>query len=160
MRFEHLIQINDPLFPLLDFLTRAQVWRGLVARCERPVGFLPGLEGASIDARSDLHGVTLLERTLDFGSFAVHDRVRLRPMVEVLTTVAAGAGWAASRLRITIEEPAPDLLFLRFVYESDEVDDDDPTASVTRALRRQAYERSDIDTVIRIRQLAQEGALG
>ncbi|MCE2971700.1 MAG: hypothetical protein LW847_16060, partial [Burkholderiales bacterium] len=28
MRFEHLIEINDPLMPLLTPLTRAQLWRG------------------------------------------------------------------------------------------------------------------------------------
>ena len=32
MRFEHLIQINDPLMPLLDTLSREQLWRGLVLR--------------------------------------------------------------------------------------------------------------------------------
>ena len=34
MRYEHLVQINDPLMPLLDTLTRNQLWQGLVLRAE------------------------------------------------------------------------------------------------------------------------------
>jgi len=32
MKFEHLIEINDPLNPLADTMTREQLWRGLVLR--------------------------------------------------------------------------------------------------------------------------------
>ena len=32
MNYEHLVQINDPLNPLLDTLTREQLWAGLVLR--------------------------------------------------------------------------------------------------------------------------------
>ncbi|HVE88597.1 MAG TPA: AtaL-like protein, partial [Burkholderiaceae bacterium] len=52
MRFEHLIQINDPLMPLLDTLTREQLWRGLVMRAEEPTQFVLGLEVATIHSRS------------------------------------------------------------------------------------------------------------
>ena len=34
MKFEHLIEINDPLNPLIDTLSLEQVWRGLVLRAE------------------------------------------------------------------------------------------------------------------------------
>ena len=30
MKFEHLIEINDPLNPLIDALTVEQLWAGLV----------------------------------------------------------------------------------------------------------------------------------
>ena len=32
MQFSHLIQINDPFNPLIDPLSREQLWRGLVLR--------------------------------------------------------------------------------------------------------------------------------
>jgi len=32
MKFEHLIEINDPLNPLIDALTLEHRWRGLVLR--------------------------------------------------------------------------------------------------------------------------------
>ena len=120
MRYEHLVQINDPLMPLLDTLTRNQVWQGLMVRAEDPTQFVLGLEGATIhshEVRGDVHELT---RTLDFGSFRVEDSVRLVRDRGSEVQTEAGPTWPASRLTITIEEPGPELLFLRFVYESGE----------------------------------------
>jgi hypothetical protein len=157
--FEHLVQINDPLMPLLDALTRDQLWQGLVLRAEQPTRFVLGLAGSQLLGREDRPGRTTLRRALDFGSFEVTDRVELAPQQRTQTHTAAGPTWPASRLTITIEEPAPGQLFLRFLYEfdSDSVADDDPQAD---ALRRQAYLSADLDTVARIRELAANGELG
>ena len=76
---EHLIQINDPLMPLLDTLTREQLWRGLVMRAEEPTQFMLGLEVATIHSRREIGDEIELIRTLDFGSFKVNDRVLLLP---------------------------------------------------------------------------------
>jgi Domain of unknown function (DUF1857) len=160
MRYEHLVQINDPLMPLLDTLTRNQVWQGLMVRAEDPTQFVLGLEGASIHSH-EVHGdVHELTRTLDFGSFRVEDRVRLVRDRSSEVRTEAGPTWPASRLTITIEEPRPELLFLRFVYESDEAAGDDERDPVIIGLREQAYERADLDTVVRIRALAEQGLLG
>ncbi|MBK9243241.1 MAG: DUF1857 family protein [Burkholderiales bacterium] len=43
MRFEHLVQINDPLQPLLTEVSREQLWRGLLRRAEQPTEFVLGL---------------------------------------------------------------------------------------------------------------------
>ncbi|MGE0386380.1 MAG: AtaL-like protein [Gammaproteobacteria bacterium] len=158
-RFEHLLQINDPLIPLLDELSRAQLWRGLVLRSETPEQFTLGLEGCTIEAREIAGGITTLARTLDFGNFKVRDRVRLEPMDAVTIDVPAGATWPPMQLRIRIEEPQPRLLFLRFVYEWDEPASADPLDATVRSLREQAYTQSDIDTVLKIRMLAERGAL-
>jgi hypothetical protein len=160
MRFEHLVQINDPLMPLLDTLTRSQLWRGLVMRIEDPVPFLYGLRGCTIEDRSDSRDASTFARTLDFGNFKVHDRVTLKPMDRVEVQAAAGETYPASRLTIRIEEPGPELLFLRFLYEIGESADDSDIDPMTVAFRRQAYENSDIDTVKRIRALAGRGMLG
>jgi hypothetical protein len=161
MRFEHLVEINDPLMPLLPELTRAQLWRGLVLRAEDPAQFIVGLEQATIEARRELSGVMELERTLDYGSFRVRDRVRLFPQQRSEIHTAAGASWPASRMTITIEEPSPDALFLRFVYEAEsEIAGEGGLDELTVALRRQAYEGADLDTVVRIRALAEAGRLG
>lgn len=160
MRYEHLVQINDPLMPLLDTLTRNQVWQGLMVRAEDPAQFVLGLEGATIhshEVRGDVHELT---RTLDFGSFRVDDRVRLVRDRGSEVRTEAGPTWPASRLTITIEEPEPELLFLRFVYESDETADGEERDPVIVGLREQAYERADLDTVVRIRALAEQGVLG
>ena len=36
MRFEHLVEVNDPLNPLIDTLTLNQIWQGLVLRVREP----------------------------------------------------------------------------------------------------------------------------
>jgi len=159
VRYEHLIQINDPLMPLLDTLTREQLWHGLVRRAEQPTEFILGLEIATIHRRQELGTQIELDRTLDFGSFKVHDRVRLVPQQSSEIHTKAGPTWPASRMSIYIEEPQPELLFLRFVYESDEARENGELGGVTLALREQAYERADLDTVARIRALAEDGWL-
>lgn len=160
MRYEHLVQINDPLMPLLDTLTRNQLWQGLVLRAEEPTQFVLGLEDAVIHSHEVRGGVHELTRTLDFGSFKVQDRVRLIRDRRSEIHTKAGPTWPASRLTITIEEPEPELLFLRFVYESDESPAEAERDPVIVALREQAYERADLDTVVRIRALAEQGVLG
>jgi hypothetical protein len=162
MRFEHLVQINDPLQPLLTEVSRAQLWRGLLRRAERPAEFILGLAGATIDERGEEPGRVTLARTLDFGGFRVRDRVLLSSDGSSVTDIEAGAGHAAGRLTIRIEEPQPGSLFLRFVYESGdkgEAGDTDADAA-TRRLREQAYRSADIDTVWRIRELVERGELG
>lgn len=157
MRFEHLVQINDPLQPLLTEVSRAQLWRGLLRRAERPAEFVLGLAGATIDERSEEAGRVTLARTLDFGSFRVRDRVRLTgDDGSSITDIEAGATHAAGRLTIRIEEPQPGSLFLRFIYESAEAEEAD---AVIQQLREQAYRSADIDTVWRIRQLVERGEL-
>ena len=52
MKFEHLIEINDPLNPLIDPMTREQLWRGLVLHAEQPKLFMPHLDECTIVERS------------------------------------------------------------------------------------------------------------
>jgi len=160
MRFEHLVQVNDPRQPLLTEVSRAQLWRGLVRRAERPAEFVLGLDGATIDDRLDEPGLLQFSRTLDFGTFQVRDRVRLTADHLSVTEVEAAAGYAASRLTIRIEEPAAGGLFLRFTYESGEEPGGGELDALTGQLREQAYRNADIDTVWRIRDLVERGELG
>ena len=44
MKFEHLIEINDALNPLIDELSIKQLWAGLVLRAESPKLFMPHLD--------------------------------------------------------------------------------------------------------------------
>jgi Domain of unknown function (DUF1857) len=160
MHFEHLIQINDPRLALVEFLSRQQLWLGLVHRGRQPAGFARGLEGSTVDSERREADVTTLTRTLDFGSFRVRDRVKLVEGSHIVITAAATEQWPQSTLSIAIEEPAPELLFLRFIYESPDTDFGQPEDRLVAELRRQAYEQSDIDTVVRIRELAANGDLG
>jgi len=156
MRYEHLVQVNDPLQPLLTEISREQLRRGLLRRAERPAEFVLGLVGAEIEQRHDEPGCTRLSRTLDFGNFRVRDQVTVDGDGSI-AKVEAGANHGAGTLRIRIEEPVPGSLFLRFVYEAEERDAVD---TVSRQLREQAYRSADIDTVWRIRELVEHGELG
>lgn len=153
---EHLIQINAGGS---YELSRAQLWAGLVLRAEDPMQFILGLEAATLVERRTADGNEVLVRELDFGGFTVHDSVHLVPELETRTIVEPSERWPASSMSIRIEEPEPGDLFLRFTYESMELDPQSELDAMSLQLRRQAYEQADRDTALRIRRLAEEGAL-
>ncbi len=159
LRFEHLIQINDPLVPLLTPLSREEVWRGLFIRAHHPTEFVMGLETCVIESETVEDGKTTLTRTLDFGPFQVHDQVTLIPMQEVNVIAHATELWPRSQALVRIEEPEPNLIFLRFIYELAQEEGQSELDQTTEGLRKQAYLAADMDTVQRIRELAENGKL-
>ena len=99
MKFEHLVEINDPMNPLSDTVTREQLWRGLVLRAESPTMFMPHLDDCQIlDREAGSFG-----RRLRFGELVIEDRVHLTPMQEVRFEVPAQGEIAASSLRMIID---------------------------------------------------------
>jgi hypothetical protein len=151
LRFEHLVQINDPHDPRVAPLTRAQLWRGLVLRAEFPGTFVPWLDACEIERESE--GVMV--RTLTFGAQVVKERVRFDPQRSVDYQVLDSE--AHYHLVMRIESRDPGELFLRFVYEAESPDhrEGSPLAGAIN----EAYRFADIDTVFRIRQLAASGVL-
>ena len=159
MHFEHLVQINDPLFPLLEPLSRVQVWRGLVLRMADPVQFLPGLVGCEIGERVTSGGTITFSRHMDFGRFQVRDHVTLETLKRIEVIAEGSDSWPAARMQIEIEEPCEETLNVRFTYEIADKPDRDGLTDLTRQARQKAYELSDIDTIRRIRELATTGEL-
>ena len=155
MDFEHLVQINDPLMPLLDPLSREQLWRGLVRRAVDPVGFVLGMDGCTV-VRHTEHRYS---RELRFGQHVLFDHVTLVPNDEVRYESDAAHHHAGSRMAMRIEEPAPGALFVRFRYHTVPAPDETPDPRFDQA-RRAAYREADIDTVRKIRELAARGELG
>jgi len=155
MKFTHLIEINTPGNPLIAPLTRAQLWRGLVLRAERPTLFLIGLDNCEITARS----ADGLSRKLHFGKLQVVDEVRFEPLEQVRYHVPQQNDIPASALTMTIEEPHPGALFVRFSYDDHRESPESDEESFYNEFRREAYKESDIDTIRMIRQLADEGQL-
>ncbi len=151
MKFSHLVEINDPLNPLIDPLTREQLWRGLVLRAENPMLFVMALDACKIVER----GPDALTRELRFGKSVLRDRVSFEPMRQVRYAVEAAADSPAATLLMTIEEPQPERLFVRFDYETLEGGAAPMEASVSE-LVKQAYREADIDTIATIRRLMQE----
>jgi hypothetical protein len=156
MKFNHLIQINDKRNPLVDPLTRAQLWRGLVLRAEVPQLFMEHLDDCRIfDKTPD--GVS---RELRYGNLTVCDTVTFLPLLQVHYQVPAQGEIGASNMRMRIEEPEPDALFVRFEYDMDQPEDATGEEAFYNAFRRSAYEAADIDTIRVIRELAAERQLG
>ena len=151
MHYEHLIQINDPNDPQIEPLTREQLWLGLVARAERPQYFLIGMDECQIIE----HTGDTLRRQMRFGKTQVRDRVTYKSPVQVCFDVEPSVEITGARLIISIEEPRPGELFLRFAYTLQTVVDD--AVGELDEYRKSAYRDADIDTVRIIRQLAATG---
>ena len=156
MKFAHLVEINDPLNPLIDPLSRRQLWRGLVLRAETPKTFVPWLDRCRILEKSE----DSLARELHYGDLVVHDRVSFLPLQQVIYDVPQQKDIPASRLTMTIEEPRPEALFVRFEYDDFASEATDSANAMYDDFRRSAYQESDIDTIRTIRRMAGEGLLG
>lgn len=153
MNFEHLIQINDPLNPFVDSMTRAQLWEGLVLRAEQPQLFVLGLDSCTILSRDG----NVLERELHYGQATVRDRVTLLDNQSVRYDILPTAEHVGGSLTMTIEQPDDLQLFLRFEYATTLPVSDNKDEVQTTEIVKSAYRESDIDTVRLIRQFVQGG---
>ncbi|MDX1668743.1 MAG: AtaL-like protein, partial [Limnobacter sp.] len=147
MDFEHLVQINDPQLRQVEFLSREQLWLGLVAKAYRPEQFNVALEHTEILHEKVREGVTFLDRRIDFGNFSFVDCIELHDQHQTINHIPATDFCGQSCLTIQIEEPRPQEFWLRFQYvihdlagqgdaqcSQDEVDE----------ARKQAYQALDI----------------
>ena len=155
MKFEHLIDINDPLNPLMDTITREQLWRGLVLRAEDPKRFVPHLDECTIGERSS----GSFSRRLRYGELVIDDTVFLTPLQEVRFEVPAQGDIAKSQLTMTIEAPTEGVLWVRFLYDDGNPSADDDIGRMYEDFKKSAYQESDLDTIKIVRQLASEGKL-
>jgi len=155
VKFEHVVIVNEPDNPLLEDISREELWFGLLCRVENPAPFLPGLEGCSV---LDRRGDELL-RELDFGELKIRDRVTLVPMESVTFEAERTAEHAGGTLTIRIEEPVPEQLVLRFMYATTLQEENDDGPDIIAQLDRSAYHESDIDTVRVIRAIVSSGRM-
>lgn len=155
MKFEHLIEINDPLNPLIDTITREQLWRGLVIRAESPMLFVPHLDACEIAERE----AGSFKRRLRYGDLVVADMVLLTPLHEVRYEVPAQGEIQASSLTMTIEAPDEGRLYVRFRYDDGTGEHVDEANKMYDEFKKSAYQEADIDTVRILRQMAAEGKL-
>jgi hypothetical protein len=156
MKFHHIVEINDPLNPLIDPLSRAQLWRGLVLRAESPKMFMPHLDSCDLRERSD----SSVQRELRYGALAIRDTVVYFPQDKVEYRVPPQENIPASSLTMSIEEPQEGALLVRFDYDDGTVEQAGSMDGFYNEFRRSAYKEADLDTISLIRQLAQDGRLG
>ena len=148
LHHEHIVRINDPANLAGAWLTREQLWAGL-----QHTVLAPELLDESIDAASIREiGPSRLRREIRRGRHATSDEVDLVPNESLQIRADASGAFAGSTLTIRIEEPAPEMLFVRFTYEVcglEEVRDREEDSA-----RCSAYHSSDIERIRQVRRFA------
>ena len=157
MKFHHIVEINDPLYPLADTLSREQLWNGLMLRARDPVPFVLDLDRCVITRK----GPDSIARRLYFGSAVIEDEVFFEPPARMRTVTRPQPGMPSATLVMTIEEPDAEHLSLRFDYDTGDSSEAGGAGidEFYDSYRKSAYVEADIDAVGRIRQLAAEGKL-
>nr|WP_314900102.1 AtaL-like protein [uncultured Deefgea sp.] len=156
MKFEHIIQINDFNQALVPFITRNQLWQGLVYRAESPIAFMDHIDDVTILER----GEDWIERQIVMGKLTVHDKIEYAHEVHVHYHTAASAEHGGGQMIMKIEEPSPDALFVRFTYITPHPESPDPETAHYLEFLKSAWRETDIDTIRKIRELAALGQLG
>jgi Domain of unknown function (DUF1857) len=148
LHHEHIVRINDPANVAGAWLTREQLWAGL-----QHTVLAPELVDESIDSASIEEIVPgRLRRALRRGRCATNDEVELIPNDSLRIRADAAGAFAGSTLTIRIEEPAPQMLFVRFTYDVcglEEARDEQEDSA-----RCCAYRSSDIERIRQARRFA------
>jgi Domain of unknown function (DUF1857) len=138
LHHEHLIRINDPANMAGHWLTREQLWDGLWHTVVTPQSVDTSIDAAAVEEI----GPNELSREVRRGHTVFCDRVERIHQNRLTIHADTASAFAGSTLTISIEEPAPGMLFVRFTYqlfglENDRTEEEDET-------RRSAYRESDI----------------
>jgi acetylaranotin biosynthesis cluster protein L len=148
LHHEHIVRINDPANIAGAWLTREQLWAGLQYTVLAPELLDESIDSASIEEI----GPSRLRRQIRRGRCAARDEVELVPNESLQIRADASGAFAGSTLTIRIEEPAPQMLFVRFTYEvcglEEARDEQEDTA------RCHAYRTLDIERIRQARRFA------
>ncbi len=147
-RHEHLVRINDPTIERALWLTRRQLWNGL-----RHTVMAPQAMDDSIDAVDVVeHSTGVVSRSIRRGRITATDEVTLVADHCLRICADARGEFCGSSLTIRIEEPAPDMFFVRFTYEL--VGVGEVRSEEEDRVRRSAYQVSDIERIREARRYA------
>ncbi|TGN40266.1 AtaL-like protein [Marinobacter confluentis] len=152
MKFEHLVQVNDLTKPELPFLTRFQLWEGLVLRARRPDKFLVGVDEYEIIEQHPAY----MKRCLELPGLQVVDEVTFWPESRIEYRTFRTDTLSSAALTMDIEEPEPGSLFVRFSYHTASIENRGDSMPYDQFLQ-EAYLQTDIETIQTIRQLAETG---
>lgn len=148
MKFEHLIEVNDLNNMLIAPLSREQLWQGLVLRAEQPELFMPHLDRCIITQKHEAG----CSRELHFGELKIIDHVMYNPMQTVQYHVPTQNDIPQSTLKMRIEEPQPNALFVRFLYDDGYDNTSDAQQAMYNEYKKSAYYEADLETVRIIRE--------
>jgi hypothetical protein len=146
LHHEHIVRINDPANVAGAWLTREQLWTGLHHTVVAPQLLDDTIDSAAIEEVAPGR----LRRVIRRGHSAMSDEVELVPNESLRIRADAAGAFAGSTLTIRIEEPAPEMLFVRFTYDvcglEDTRDEHEDNA------RCSAYRSLDIERIREVRR--------
>jgi hypothetical protein len=146
LHHEHIVRINDPANVAGAWLTREQLWAGLYHTVVAPQLLDETIDSAAIEEIA----AGRLRRVIRRGRAAMSDEVELVPNESLRIRADATGAFAGSTLTIRIEEPAPEMLFVRFTYDvcglEDARDEHEDNA------RCSAYHALDIERIREVRR--------
>ena len=156
MDFEHVVIVNDPERSPAPPEPVAALITALRLLAVHPQVFDEDIDDVEVVATAS--GV--IARKIVRGRLELHDRVTLSPGGRALEqTIEQPESLAGATRRITIEEPAPGVLVLRFRYVRRRGDVASDLSEAERGVLRAAYLDKDRDFVARLRDLSRHGAL-
>ena len=146
LHHEHIVRINDPANVAGAWLTREQLWAGLHHTVVAPEMLDETIDSASVEEIVPGR----LRREIRRGRSAMHDEVELVPNESLRIRADAAGAFAGSTLTIRIEEPAPEMLFVRFTYDVCGLED--PRDEQEDNARCSAYHSLDIERIREVRR--------
>lgn len=153
MRYEHLVAVNDPSNPAYFSVSREQLWSGLLLRVEQPQLLIPNVESVAFLEKTAEYAL----REMQLGVLLVRDAIRLLPASAIHFVTEPGERHRGGQLALTIEEPEPESLFVRFSYETPL--SEDPEDSQYEDYLKEMWRQVDVEFIRLIRSLAESGRL-
>ncbi|MCB1669906.1 MAG: AtaL-like protein [Gammaproteobacteria bacterium] len=152
LKFEHIVQINDPDDANIKPLTRAELWEGLLLRARDPGKF-----NAALSCRLGDENHDGFVRYIQAGETEFRERVTLTFQERIETVISGSDQPLHAESETIIEEPAEGYLFVRFIYRRDL--EDSPEGEMVGEHLKSAYFHTDIDAIALIRMLAEDELL-
>jgi hypothetical protein len=146
LHHEHIVRINDPANVAGAWLTREQLWAGLHHTVVAPELLDETIDSASVEEIVPGR----LRREIRRGRNATNDEVELVPNESLRIRADSAGAFAGSTLTIRIEEPAPEMLFVRFTYDVCGLED--PRDEQEDTARCSAYHSLDIERIRAVRR--------
>lgn len=150
MQFEHIVAVNDLNNPFTLIIRRHQLWHGLMLRIRSPELFIPGVDEVRIEEIAP----TLLLREMQLGKMRVTDKIYLVHEQQIRFETEAGLQHSGGMLEITIQEPEPNDLMVRFRYERPSCGD--PEEEALSDYLYKMWQQVDLDGVRLIRSLVEQ----
>jgi hypothetical protein len=149
--FEHLVRVNDPVEPRLEWLAREALWEGLWRSVAAAGEYDPSVDECTLESL----GEDRARRRLRRGPRLDADLLEWRHNESITVRPDPQGPFAGSSLEMRIEEPAPAILFVRFTYDL-VGGDGQVLTEPERVARHAAWQQADLARIRTVRAHARQ----